>query len=112
MTCSVWVSGIYAKALMMWLMTALVSRRSPGSTARHLATACIAAFWVWSGTNLPAEYGYSGAGAGGVAAFEQHRGMLVMLLLVVHQFWIDGYKDFNFMRASAVVKRQSTFMAS
>ena len=32
--------------------------------------------------------------------------------LVVHQFWIDGYKDFNFMRASAVVKRQSTFMAS
>ena len=31
--------------------------------------------------------------------------------LVVHQFWIDGYKDFNFMRASAVVKRQSTFMA-
>ena len=33
-------------------------------------------------------------------------------VLVVHQFWIDGYKDFNFMRASAVVKRQSTFMAS
>ena len=33
-------------------------------------------------------------------------------LLVVHQCWIDGYKDFNFMRASAVVKRQSTFMAS
>ena len=33
-------------------------------------------------------------------------------MLVVHQFWIDGYKDFNFMRASAVVKRQSTFMAS
>ena len=32
--------------------------------------------------------------------------------LVVHQCWIDGYKDFNFMRASAVVKRQSTFMAS
>ena len=32
--------------------------------------------------------------------------------LVVHQFWFDGYKDFNFMRASAVVKRQSTFMAS
>ena len=34
------------------------------------------------------------------------------IALVVHQFWIDGYKDFNFMRASAVVKRQSTFMAS
>ena len=34
------------------------------------------------------------------------------VMLVVHQFWIDGYKDFNFMRASAVVKRQSTFMAS
>ena len=36
----------------------------------------------------------------------------VPVMLVVHQCWIDGYKDFNFMRASAVVKRQSTFMAS
>ena len=34
------------------------------------------------------------------------------LALVVHQFWIDGYRDFNLMRASAVVKRQSTFMVS
>ena len=32
--------------------------------------------------------------------------------LVVHQFWIDGYRDFNLMRASAVVKRQSTRIAS
>ena len=41
-----------------------------------------------------------------------NRAEVETIKLVVHQFWIDGYKDFNFMRASAVVKRQSTFMAS
>ncbi len=32
--------------------------------------------------------------------------------LVGHQFWTDGYRDFNFRRASAVVKRQSTRILS
>ena len=46
-------------------------------------------------------------------AARAHSGASIATMrLVVHQFWIDGYKDFNFMRASAVVKRQSTFMAS
>ena len=51
------------------------------------------------------------SGASKVAA-EDHERQEWWARLVVHQFWIDGYKDFNFMRASAVVKRQSTFMAS
>ena len=33
-------------------------------------------------------------------------------LLVVRQRWIDGYRDFSLMRASWVVKRQSTRIAS
>ena len=32
--------------------------------------------------------------------------------LVVRQRWIDGYRDFSLMRASWVVKRQSTRIAS
>ena len=35
-----------------------------------------------------------------------------LLNLVVRQCWIDGYRDFSLMRASSVVKRQSTRMAS
>ena len=33
-------------------------------------------------------------------------------VLVVRQRWIDGYRDFSLMRASWVVKRQSTRIAS
>ena len=46
------------------------------------------------------------------ATYNQNSFRASVASLVVHQCWIDGYKDFNFMRASAVVKRQSTFMAS
>ena len=32
--------------------------------------------------------------------------------LVVHRYWIDGYKDLSLIRAPAVVKRQFTRMPS
>ena len=62
--------------------------------------------WVQQGTFMPSEREHESIK---VPRLLYHR---MLDTLVVHQFWIDGYRDFNLMRASAVVKRQSTRIAS